>query len=91
MSKPKLNLDAFAGDGSGHRVEAKPAPRAHQVTLDERIHEATRKGGRKAAFEGEETVKVALFLPLDLAAELKSRAARQSMTPSALVATWLKQ
>lgn len=47
-----------------------------------------RSGGRKAAFEGT-TVKVALFLPPGLAAELRSRSARFSMTPSQVVAHWV--
>lgn len=90
MNKPKkrMNLAAFATEGSGHR-------QGHQVTLDEAIAEVAkaeekRRGGRKAAFAGE-TVKVALFLPPDVAALLKVRAAESRMTPSALVAKWLSR
>ena len=49
-----------------------------------------RRGGRPKAFE-EETVKVALFLPLELAGGLKAMAARHRQTPSLLVADWLRQ
>jgi len=48
-----------------------------------------RQGGRRRSFPGE-TVKVALFLPPDLAGELKAIAARRHQTPSLLVAEWLR-
>ena len=48
-----------------------------------------RRGGRVKAFEGE-TVKVALFLPPDLAGDLKAFAAKRHQTPSLLVAEWIR-
>ena len=48
-----------------------------------------RKGGRAKAFQGE-TVKVALFLPPDLAGNLKALAARHRVTPSLVVADWIQ-
>ena len=48
-----------------------------------------RKGGRQKAFQGE-TVKVALFLPPDLAGDLKAFAARHRQTPSLVVADWIQ-
>jgi len=48
-----------------------------------------RQGGRPKAFQGE-TVKVALFLPPDLAGDLKAFAARHRQTPSLVVADWIK-
>ncbi len=48
-----------------------------------------RQGGRPKAFQGE-TVKVALFLPPDLAGELKAFAARHRQTPSLVVAEWIQ-
>lgn len=48
-----------------------------------------RRGGRRRSFAGE-TVKVALFLPPDLASELRAFAARHRQTPSLLVAEWLR-
>jgi predicted transcriptional regulator len=49
-----------------------------------------RQGGRPKSFQGE-TVKVALFLPPDLAGELKAFAARHRQTPSLVVADWLQR
>lgn len=49
-----------------------------------------RKGGRPKAFEGE-TIKVALFLPPELAGNLKAFAAHQRQTPSQLVAEWIQE
>lgn len=49
-----------------------------------------RQGGRPKAFQGE-TVKVALFLPPDLAGELKALAARHRQTPSLMIADWIKR
>lgn len=57
---------------------AKPQPSAPQ-----------HRGGRPKAFEGE-TVKVALFLPPDLAATLKAFAAKNRQTPSNVVADWIQ-
>lgn len=94
---PLLDLTSFAREGAGFREEQlppAPAPRpsqSHQVTLEEAIAEAkarTRKGGRKPAFEGD-LIKVALFLPPDVAAELKAAAAKRHFTPSQLVALWV--
>ncbi|MDP2877573.1 MAG: hypothetical protein Q8O00_15400 [Holophaga sp.] len=51
--------------------------------------EPSRRGGRPRAFEGE-TVKVALFLPPDLAGTLKAFAAKHHQTPSNLVAEWIQ-
>ncbi len=48
-----------------------------------------RQGGRSKSFQGE-TVKVALFLPPNLAGELKAFAARHRLTPSLVVADWLR-
>ena len=48
-----------------------------------------RQGGRQKAFQ-EETVKVALFLPPDLAGSLKAFAARHRQTPSLVVADWIQ-
>jgi len=48
-----------------------------------------RKGGRRRSFE-EATVKLALFLPPDLAATLKAFAALTGQTPSQAVARWLE-
>lgn len=48
-----------------------------------------RRGGRPKAFEGE-TVKVALFLPPDLAGTLKAFAAKHRQTPSNIVADWIQ-
>jgi predicted transcriptional regulator len=48
-----------------------------------------RQGGRPKAFQGE-TVKVALFLPPDLAGDLKAFAARHRQTPSRVVADWIQ-
>ncbi len=48
-----------------------------------------RQGGRPKAFQ-EETVKVALFLPPDLAGSLKAFAARHRQTPSLVVADWIQ-
>ena len=48
-----------------------------------------RQGGRQKAFQGE-TVKVALFLPPDLAGDLKAFAARHRQTPSLVVADWIQ-
>ncbi len=48
-----------------------------------------RRGGRPKAFEGE-TVKVALFLPPDLAGTLKAFAAKHRQTPSLVVAKWIQ-
>jgi len=48
-----------------------------------------RKGGRPKAFE-EDTVKVALFLPPGLAGTLKALAARRRLTPSLVVAEWIR-
>jgi len=48
-----------------------------------------RRGGRPRAFEGE-TVKVALFLPPDLAGTLKAFAAKHHQTPSNVVAEWIQ-
>ncbi len=50
---------------------------------------APRRGGRPKAFEGE-TVKVALFLPPELAGTLKALAAKHHQTPSNLVAEWIR-
>lgn len=47
-----------------------------------------RRGGRPKAF-AEETVKVALFLPPEIAGNLKAIAARQRQTPSLVVANWI--
>ena len=49
-----------------------------------------RKGGRPRAFAGD-TVKVALFLPPEMAGALKALAARQQSTPSLVVADWIQQ
>lgn len=49
-----------------------------------------RKGGRAKAFEGE-TVKVALFLPPELAGALKAFATRQRRTPSLVIAAWIQE
>ncbi len=49
-----------------------------------------RKGGRVKAFQ-EETVKVALFLPPELAGTLKSLATRGRQTPSQVVARWIHE
>jgi predicted transcriptional regulator len=51
---------------------------------------ASRRGGRPKAFEGE-TVKVALFLPPELAGILKALAAREQSTPSLMVAGWIQK
>jgi predicted transcriptional regulator len=48
-----------------------------------------RRGGRAKAFEGE-TVKMALFLPPDLAGTLKAFAAKHHQTPSLVVAEWIQ-
>lgn len=50
---------------------------------------APRRGGRPKAFEGE-TVKVALFLPPELAGTLKALAAKHHQTPSNIVAEWIQ-
>ena len=47
-----------------------------------------RRGGRSKAFQ-EETVKVALFLPPDLAGSLKALATSSRRTPSQVVAGWI--
>jgi len=49
-----------------------------------------RQGGRLKAFPGE-TVKAALFLPPDLAGDLKAFVARHRQTPSRVVADWIKR
>jgi len=48
-----------------------------------------RRGGRPKAFEGE-TVKIALFLPPELAGTLKAFAAKHRQTPSNVVAEWIQ-
>ena len=48
-----------------------------------------RRGGRPKAF-AEATVKVALFLPPELAGSLKAFAARHRQTPSLAVAQWIR-
>jgi hypothetical protein len=72
------------------------AIQAHQVTLEERIAESSkreapakeRRGGRKAAFE--ETVRIAVFLPPDAVTALRSAAAARGTTVSALVAEFAR-
>ncbi len=86
--KKKMDLTSFASDGGTHRAE----DRGRQVTLAEAISESAKKerrGGRKAAFEGEAVVKMALFLPSGTAQKLKAMAAEAGKTPSQLVAEWV--
>jgi predicted transcriptional regulator len=49
-----------------------------------------RQGGRQKAFQ-EETIKVALFLPPDLAGRLKAFAVRHRQSPSLAVAAWIQE
>lgn len=49
----------------------------------------SRRGGRPKSFE-EATVKVALFLPSELAGTLKAFAAMHGQTPSQVVARWIE-
>lgn len=65
------------------------APRTPVPPTSDPVRSASR-GGRPRAFE-EDTVKVALFLPPDLAWNLKALAARHRVTPSLMVAEWLRQ
>jgi predicted transcriptional regulator len=89
---PRHDLQQFASKGGVHRTtEHHGRPAANETP--EPIPEAppsTRKGGRPKAFE-EETVKVALFLPPDLAGTLKALAARHRLTPSLVVAEWIQK
>lgn len=88
---PRLDAKAFAQKGALHRTTAhleRTAAQSTHETKPSKAIEPTRRGGRPRAFEGE-TVKVALFLPPDLAGDLKAYAARQRQTPSALVADWI--
>ncbi len=89
---PRHDLQQFASKGGVHRATehhgrtavsdaSEPTPKA-PVTA--------RKGGRPKAFD-EETVKVALFLPPDLAATLKALAAQHRQTPSRIVAKWIQE
>lgn len=92
MSKtPRLDAKAFAQKGALHRTTehlGRPAAQTVHETEPSKATDPTRRGGRPRAFDGE-TVKVALFLPPDLAGDLKAYAARQRQTPSALVADWI--
>lgn len=91
---PRHDLQQFASKGCVHRAtehhgrpaaSGDPEPKAETPTST-----STRKGGRPKAFD-EETVKVALFLPPDLAGTLKSLAARHRLTPSLVVAEWIQK
>jgi predicted transcriptional regulator len=65
------------------------ASRPSIAKAQESSSSVVRKGGRPKAFEGE-TVKIALFLPPDLAGTLKAFAARRRLTPSLVVADWIQ-
>lgn len=86
------NLRQFAAKGGVHRAtEHHGRLAAQDATSDPSIaSEPPRRGGRPKAFEGE-TVKVALFLPPDLAGNLKAFAAKHRQTPSLLVAEWIQK
>ncbi len=62
-----------------------PRPTVPKAQPSARQH----RGGRPKAFAGE-TVKVALFLPPDLAVTLKAFAAKHRQTPSNVVAEWIQ-
>lgn len=89
---PRHDLQQFASKGGVHRTtEHHGRPAASNISKSN--PEATppiRKGGRTKAFQ-EETIKVALFLPLDLAGTLKAIAARRRLTPSLVVAEWIQK
>jgi hypothetical protein len=96
--KPRMDVRAFAKKGASHRAEehvgrqpADPSPVNAPLpgsTSQSGISSA-RRGGRKRAFE--ETVKVSLFLPPEVAGELKAMAAQRRLTPSQLVAEWTEK
>ena len=66
-----------------------PIPQKPVKKVDAAIP-AIRRGGRAKAFS-EDTVKVALFLPPELAGSLKAFAARHRQTPSLVVADWIQK
>lgn len=96
--KPRMDVRAFAKKGASHRSEehlvrqpAAPAPPSAPLPDSKTQSEIStaRRGGRKRAFE--ETVKVSLFLPPEVAGELKALAAQRRLTPSQLVAEWTEK
>lgn len=96
--KPRLDVRAFAKKGASHRSEEHIGRQSRDqeaaiTPLPDSPPQAdgstVRRGGRKRAFE--ETVKVSLFLPPDVAGDLKAMAAQRRLTPSQLVAEWTEK
>jgi predicted transcriptional regulator len=78
---PRKDLDPVTGK--------EESPRATQ-SLGQFPAIPAHKGGRPKAF-AEATIKVALFLPPDLAGTLKALAAKHRVTPSLVVADWIQK
>ncbi|WLT33353.1 hypothetical protein [Geothrix sp. PMB-07] len=96
--KPRMDVRAFAKKGASHRSEEhmgrqpgfqEPEAIAPSGPKSQVDSATVRRGGRKRAFE--ETVKVSLFLPPDVAGDLKALAAQRRLTPSQLVAEWTQK
>ena len=84
MSRPDQTPALASPTRSGAPPAGKSSPPSPGLQVP------VRKGGRAKAFEGE-TVKVALFLPPELAGMLKAFAARHRLTPSLAVADWIQE
>lgn len=88
---PKPDKKAAAAEwakgGQGHRpqFQAKKAEKEAQAQGET----GPKKGGRPKPFGGVETIKVALFLPEEMAAKLKAAAASRRKTISETVAELL--
>ena len=92
MTKPRIDVKAFAQKGAAHREEEHHGRQVDPPALPMAEPESTEKpkgiryGGRKKAFEDEDMMKVALFLPRVLAGDLKALAIKNHKTPSQFVA-----
>lgn len=83
----KATAAQWAAGGEGHRpqFQAKRAEKEAQAQGES----SPKKGGRPKPFGGAETVKVALFLPEEMAAKLKAAAVAKRKTISETVADLL--